>query len=70
MAVNKVSAFGGDYLMVDTVYGHQYMARENVSRVLAEKVNHGIFNVDQACMIAKMMFFDNPVEIFNLEGII
>lgn len=70
VAVNKVSAFGGDYLMIDTVYGHQLMARQNVSKVLAEKVSDGIFSVDEACKIAKMMFFDNPVEIFNLKGII
>ncbi|NLC67233.1 MAG: amidohydrolase family protein [Clostridiaceae bacterium] len=68
VAVNKVSAFGGDYCMVDPVYGHQLMARQNVSRVLAEKVSHGIFSVDRACRVAKMMFFDNPVEIFNLKG--
>ncbi|NLC69000.1 MAG: amidohydrolase family protein, partial [Clostridiaceae bacterium] len=68
VAINKVSAFGGDYCMVDLVCGHQLMARQNVSRVLAEKVSHGIFSIDQACKIAKMMFFDNPVEIFNLKG--
>jgi len=44
------------------------MARQNVSRVLAEKVDDGIFNVDQACKIAKKMFFDNPMEIFILKG--
>jgi hypothetical protein len=70
VAVNKVSVFGGDYCMVDTVYGHQLMARQNVSRVLANKVDQGIFSVDQACKMAKMMFFDNPMEIFNLKGII
>ncbi len=68
VGVNKISAFGGDYIMVDTVYGHQLMARQNVSRVLAEKVDDGIFNVDQACKIAKKMFFDNPMEIFILKG--
>jgi hypothetical protein len=28
---NKISAFGGDYLLVDGVYGHLYMARQNVA---------------------------------------
>jgi predicted TIM-barrel fold metal-dependent hydrolase len=27
---NKISAFGGDYAFVDGVYGHQYLARQNV----------------------------------------
>ena len=67
-AVNKLSAFGGDYCMVDTVYGHQLMARQNVSRVLAEKVEDNIFSVDRACEIAKRIFYDNPVEIFSLNS--
>jgi hypothetical protein len=32
---NKISAFGGDYIFVDGVYGHQYLARQNVARALA-----------------------------------
>ncbi len=67
LPLNKVSAFGGDYAMPDPVYGHQLMARENVSAVLADKVKEGIFNTDRACTIAKMLFFDNPVSIFNLK---
>jgi predicted TIM-barrel fold metal-dependent hydrolase len=67
VAVNKLSAFGGDYCMVDTVYGHQLMARRNVSRVLAEKVEDNIFSIERACEIAKLIFFDNPVEIFSLD---
>jgi predicted TIM-barrel fold metal-dependent hydrolase len=31
--LNKISAFGGDYCFIDPVYGHQYMARKNVSTV-------------------------------------
>ena len=53
--------------MPDPIYGHQLMARQNVSRVLAKKVADGIFDVDQACKIAKKIFFDNPMEIFNLK---
>ena len=67
VGVNKLSAFGGDYCMPDPIYGHQLMARQNVSRVLAKKVADGIFDVDQACKIAKKIFFDNPMEIFNLK---
>ncbi len=67
VGINKISAFGGDYCMVDTVYGHQLMARQNVSRVLARKVDDGVFDVEQACKIAKKVFFDNPVKIFDLK---
>jgi uncharacterized protein len=63
---NKISAFGGDYLFVDGVYGHLYMARQNVSRVLAEKVKQGIFSLDKAVDIGKALFYDNPMRIFKL----
>ncbi len=63
---NKICAFGGDYCFVDAVYGHQYMARENVSKALAVKVEEGVFNIDKAKEIAEMFFYKNPKQIFNL----
>ena len=65
---NKISAFGGDYAFVDAVYGHQYMARENVSRSLTQKVKEGSFDISRAKEISHMLFIDNPMKIFNLEG--
>ena len=65
--VNKISAFGGDYGIIDAVYGHQQMARVNVSKTLAQKVKEGSFDVDEACQIAQWLFHDNPLRIFNLE---
>ncbi|HZJ57550.1 MAG TPA: amidohydrolase family protein [Clostridia bacterium] len=64
---NKITAFGGDYLIVDAVYGHQYLARENVSKSLAHKVGEGIFPIDEAKHIAKALFYDNPKRIFKLN---
>jgi len=66
--INKISAFGGDYLFVDGVYGHQYMARVNVSKALAKKVEEGIMEIDRAKEIAEMVFYQNPYKIFKLEG--
>jgi Predicted metal-dependent hydrolase of the TIM-barrel fold len=63
---NKISAFGGDYCFVDGVYGHLYLARENVSKTLADKVNQGIFSEDKAIEIAHALFYDNPKRIFKL----
>lgn len=63
---NKISAFGGDYAFVDGVYGHQYIARENVSKSLARKVDEGIFDEDTAVHIAEMLFYNNPKKIFRL----
>ncbi len=66
--INKISAFGGDYLFVDGVYGHQYIARVNVSKALAKKVEEGVIEIDRAKEIAEMVFYENPYKIFKLEG--
>lgn len=66
--VNKISAFGGDYCFVDGVYGHQYLARVNVSKSLARKVEEGVFDIAEAKKISEMLFYNNPLRIFKLEG--
>lgn len=63
---NKISAFGGDYLFVDGVFGHLEIARQNVSRVLADKVEKGVFDEEKAVGVAKALFYDNPKRIFKL----
>ena len=65
--LNKISAFGGDYLFVDGVYGHQYMARVNIAKALSIKVKEGIFDINKAKEISKMLFYDNPLKIFRLD---
>ena len=64
---NKIFGFGGDYVFVDGIYGHQYIARENVARALAFKVQQGDFDLDRAKQLAKMILHDNPAAVFNLD---
>jgi len=66
---NKISGFGGDYIFVDGVYGHQYIARENIARALTIKVAQGAFDLDRAKEIAKMLLHDNPLAIFGLADV-
>ena len=66
--VNKISAFGGDYLFIDGVYGHLCLARHNVCTALTRKVEEGVIGVDRAADIAEMLFYSNPMRIFKLEG--
>jgi hypothetical protein len=66
---NKISAFGGDYCFIDGVYGHQALARENVAKALAIKVEQGLFGLERAKELAHWLFIDNPVRLFHLEGI-
>lgn len=64
--LNKISAFGGDYLFVDGVYGHLKLAQQDVARALSIKAE-GLFDMDKARDVAKMLFFDNPKNIFRLK---
>ncbi|MCF8009430.1 MAG: amidohydrolase, partial [Halanaerobiales bacterium] len=67
---NKISAFGGDYLFVDAIYGHLHIARQNVSKVLSQKVKNNIFSIKKAIDIAWHLFYYNPIKIFKLEEIV
>jgi hypothetical protein len=65
--INKIIAFGGDYgKPVEKVYGHLVMAREDISSVLANRVNEGSFTENEAIEIARMWFYDNPKELYGL----
>lgn len=67
--LNKINAFGGDYCFIDGVSGHQHMARMNVSRALVIKVEEGLFDVEEAKRIGKMIFYDTPKELFHLKNV-
>lgn len=65
--VNKIMGFGGDYLCVEGSYGHSVMARENVAKVLARKVDDGIYDIDEAKKYATWILRDNPKNLFFPE---
>ncbi len=65
--INKISAFGGDYGFIDGVYGHQRLARINVSKALTRKVEEGVLDLQGAKEIAEMIFFANPNKLFKLN---
>jgi len=63
---NKIFGFGGDYLMVEGAYAHAKIARDNITRVLAEKVEEGYFSLSEAFDFARKILRDNPLEVFSL----
>lgn len=64
---NKIFGFGGDYQMVEKVYGHLQIARYNIARVLAEKISEGSYSFEDAIMVAKNLMFHNIVEFYRLN---
>jgi len=65
---NKIFGFGGDYLIVEGAYAHAKMARDNVARVLAEKVGEGYFSPSGAAAFARKILRDNPLEVFEISS--
>jgi len=64
--VNKVLAFGGDYSRpVEKIVGHLHMARENLARVFARRIDRGLIQFDQAIEIIKLWFWDNPLALYT-----
>jgi hypothetical protein len=68
LPVNKILAFGGDYgHAVEKVYGQLVIARENIARPLARRIAEGRLDEESALGIARMWFWDNPVELYGLH---
>jgi proline racemase len=55
-----ISGFGGEYAIVDAIYGHIKIARENIARVLEEKISKKTVKLSQAMMIAERILHNNP----------
>ncbi len=64
---NKIHGFGGDFIFVEGAYAHAQMARREIARVLAEKVEEGRFDEDYAVRIGQMLLRDNPIANFGLD---
>ena len=66
---NKIIGFGGDYRVVEGVYGHMVMARENIASALADKVENDGYTMDEALFLAKRLLRDNALELFFPKGL-
>ena len=64
---NKIHGFGGDFIFIEGSYGHAIMAKDNIARVLAEKVSEGSITEERARQIARWILRDNPVDWFGLR---
>ena len=62
----KIFAFGGDYDIVEKVYGHLKLARLNVAMVLAEKIRQSAYRRQEASMIARRLMRENADRFYEL----
>ncbi len=69
LPVNKILAFGGDYVIVEGAYGHACLARENVAEVLLENIERGYFDEEMAIEIARKLLWNNAYEFFGIKDI-
>jgi predicted TIM-barrel fold metal-dependent hydrolase len=66
--MNKIIGFGGDYSVpVEKVYGHLVIARENIARVLARRIEHGQMSEDRAVGLARKWLWENPANLYKLS---
>jgi len=70
MPYTKILGFGGDYATpVEKVYGHLRLALEDIAAVLAGRVREGQMSESQALKIARAWLWDNPLELYRLDGL-
>ncbi len=63
---NKLFGFGGDYFVIEPIYGHLMLARHNIAAALAARIADGAMSLDDALAWQKAMLYDNPAAVYNL----
>jgi predicted TIM-barrel fold metal-dependent hydrolase len=64
---NRILGFGGDYGVVEKVYGHIRMAKQNIARALSAKIEQGDISEADARDWCKSMLSDNPRSVYALD---
>ena len=63
----KIFGFGGDYGIVEKVYGHLKIARQNVACVLADKIREGAYTRADASLVAHRLMRENAARFYDLK---
>jgi predicted TIM-barrel fold metal-dependent hydrolase len=62
---NKILGFGGDFLHVEGAYAHSQMARAITAEVLADKVEDGYLQEDEALVLLERILHQNGRDFFT-----
>jgi predicted TIM-barrel fold metal-dependent hydrolase len=63
---NKVLGFGGDYHVVEKVYGHLVLARDNIATALTDRVEQGSMGREEARAWVHALLWENPRVVYRL----
>ncbi len=66
MPHSHIFAFGGDTRQPEWIYAHLEMTKDNVAYALAELIDIGWIDVNDAKQIAIDIFYNNPNEFYSL----
>jgi uncharacterized protein len=66
LPLNKIFGFGGDYMVVEKVYGHLVLARQDLAAVLAHKVAQDGMSRERAALWCQALLFDNVNSVYKL----
>lgn len=65
---NKVLTLGGDYIPVEPVVGHTWLARQGIIQSLSELVNEKWIDLDQALWLTDVLMHQNARSVFDLQN--
>jgi uncharacterized protein len=64
---NKLFGFGGDYMVVEKVFGHLEMAKGTIARAFAGMVDQKVMSVEDARRWIRAILHDNPAAVYKLD---
>ncbi len=65
--INKLFAFGGDFVPVELTVGHAHVARVGIAQVLTKLVNEGYYTIEDAIDVAWKIMYKNAKEFYNID---
>ncbi len=67
LPLNKIHAYGGDYLFAENIAGHLEIALENLAEAVGEEVEAGRMTTTEAVETARLWLDENPKRFFSLD---
>lgn len=66
--VTKITGFGGDYSLAENTYGHLYLARKSIARVLSDLESDRYFDLEEAVQVGEYLLRKSVERIYPKHG--